>query len=136
MNSWILPAFVTFICWGLWGFIPKITIRYINPLSAVIYETIGAGIVAVVVLILIGFRPEIHPKGIGLAITTGILGMTGALGFLFAVKSGKVSIVAMSTAMSPIITIIIAYFLLEEPITLKEGLGMLCAFAAIYLFTS
>jgi len=136
MNNWILPAIVTFICWGIWGFIPKITTQYISPMSAIIYETIGAGIMGFVVLTLIGFRPEIHAKGIGLAIATGVLGMTGALGFLFAVKSGKVSIVAMFTAMSPVITILLAYFLLKEPITLREGLGLLFAFTAIYFFTT
>ena len=136
MNNWILPALVTFICWGIAGIIPKITIRYINPMSAIIYEIIGIGIIGFFVLTLLGFRPEIHAKGIGLAILTGMLGVTGALGFLFAVKSGKVSIVVMFTAMYPVITILLAYFLLKEPITLREGIGMLCAFAAIYFFTT
>ncbi len=133
MNNWILPAIVTVICWGIWGFVPKITTQYINPMSAVIFESIGVIIVGVVVLCLLGFQPEIHPKGVGLAILTGILGMIGALGFLFAVKSGKVSNVVMFTAMSPILTILLAYLLLKEPITLREGLGMLFAFAALFL---
>jgi transporter family protein len=136
MNNWILPAFVTFICWGIWGFIPKITTRYINPMSAMVYESIGVGIMGGVVLITLGFRPEVHAKGIGLAIVTGVLGITGALGFLFAAKSGKISIVAVLTAMSPVITILLAHFFLKEPITVREGLGLLCAFAAIYLFTT
>jgi transporter family protein len=133
MNNWILPAIVTVICWGIWGFVPKITIQYINPMSAIIFESIGVIIVAVVVLWLLGFHPEIHPKGVGLAILTGIIGMIGALGFLFAVKSGKVSNVVMFTAMSPILTILLAYLLLKEPITLREGIGILFAFAALFL---
>jgi transporter family protein len=136
MNNWILPASVTFICWGIWGFIPKITTRYINPMSAVVYESIGVGIMGFLVFTILGFRPEVHAKGISLAIITGVLGITGALGFLFAVKSGKVSIVAVFTAMSPVITILLAYFLLKEPITVREGLGLICAFAAIYLFST
>jgi transporter family protein len=136
MNNWILPAFVTFICWGIWGFIPKITTRYINPMSAIVYESVGVGVMGIVVFTIIGFRPEVHAKGICLAIITGVLGITGALGFLFAVKSGKVSIVAVFTAMSPVITILLAYFFLKEPISVREGCGLLCAFAAIYLFTT
>lgn len=89
MTTWILPTFVTFIGWGAWGFIPKITTRYISPMSAMIYETTGATIVGLVILILVDFRPDVHFKGICLAITTGIIGMTGALCFLFAVKSGS-----------------------------------------------
>ncbi len=136
MNNWMLPALVTFVCWGIWGFIPKITTRYISPTSAIVYEALGVGIVGFVVCALIGFRPEVHVKGIALALTTGILGITGALGFLFAVKSGKVTIVAMFTAMSPVITILLAYLILKEPITFREGLGLICAFAALYFFTS
>lgn len=136
MSSWFLPAFATFICWGIWGFIPKITIRYVNPMSALIFESIGVAIAGFTALALLGFRPETHPKGIGLGILTGIVGMIGALGFLLAVRSGKVSVVAMFTAMSPVVTIVLAHLLLNEPITLKEGLGILCAFAAMALLAA
>jgi transporter family protein len=136
MDNWILPAFVAFICWGIWGFIPKITIQYINPMSAMIFEAIGVVIMGFVILSILSFQPQINPKGIGLAILTGILGISGALGFLFAVKSGKVATVAMFTAMCPLVTISLAYFFLKEPITLKEGLGMIFAFTALFLFAS
>jgi transporter family protein len=105
-------------------------------MSAVIFETIGVIIAGFTVLVFINFRPEIHPKGVGLGILTGLLGIAGALGFLFAVKSGKVSVVAMFTAMYPLVTLLLGYFILKEPITLKEGLGMLCAIAAIVLFVT
>ncbi|VFQ45903.1 EamA family transporter [Desulfoluna butyratoxydans] len=134
--NWIAPALVTLVCWGLWGFIPKLTTQYISPMSAMIYETIGAAIVGLVVLTLVDFRPEVHVKGVCLGITTGIIGLTGALGFLFAVKSGKVAVVAMFTSMSPIITVALGCLVLKEPVTLKEGLGILSAFAAIFFFAS
>ena len=134
--NWLLPATVTFICWGIWAFVPKITTRYIHPMSAMIFETVGVIIAGFVVLTLVGFRPEIHPKGVGLAVFTGLVGMTGALGFLFAVRVGKVSVVVMLTAMYPLVTLLLAHFLLKEPITLKQGLGMLCALAAIVLFAT
>lgn len=136
MHGWFLAASVSFICWGIWGFIPKITTQYINPMSAMIFEAIGVIIMGLVILALVGFRPEIHPKGVCLSITTGVLGITCALGFLFAVKSGKVSAVAMFTALSPIVTVLLAHFLLKESITLREWLGMVCAFAAIVLFAT
>jgi len=136
VNSWFLPALLTFVCWGIWAFIPKITTRYIHPMSAVIFETVGVIIAGFTVLVFVNFRPEIHPKGVGLGILTGLLGIAGALGFLFAVKSGKVSVVAMFTAMYPLVTLLLGYLILKEPITLKEGLGMLCAIAAIVLFVS
>ena len=135
MTNWILPAFGTLICWGVWSFVPKITTRYINPISAMIYETIGAVIVGLVALTLVDFRPDVHIKGICCAVSTGILVLTGALFFLFAVKSGKVSVVAMFTALSPVITIALGCLILKEPLTLNEGLGILCAFIALFFFT-
>ncbi|BBO82556.1 hypothetical protein DSCO28_31220 [Desulfosarcina ovata subsp. sediminis] len=136
LSQWILPASLTLVCWGVWSFIPKITTRYIHPMSAMVYEVVGSIIVGSVVLSLLDFRPDINPKGICLAVFTGILGLTGALGFLFAVKSGKVSVVAMFTSLSPVITLALGWLVLKEPITLKEGLGIISAFAAIYFFTS
>ncbi|MFW5489481.1 MAG: EamA family transporter [Desulfovibrio sp.] len=136
MPNWLLPATVTLVCWGLWGFVPKITTRYISPTSAIVYETLGCAIMGVVTLVFLGFRPDTDIRGAGLAVSTGILGMVGALGFLYAVKLGKVSVVAMFTALSPVVTVLLGVLLLKEALTVKEVLGMVCALTSIYLFTS
>ena len=135
MKAWLLPAILTMICWGIWGFIPKITTKYINPLSASVYEGLGSAIFGLIILFVLSFRPETHPKGVTLAFITGLLGMLGALFYLFAMLKGKVSVIVTMTALYPIITISLAYFILKEPITLKEGIGMVFAFVAIVLFT-
>ena len=132
--QWILPAFLTLICWGVWNFIPKITTRYISPMSAMVYEVFGAIIVGSVILTLLNFRPDTNPRGICLAVVTGSLGLIGALGFLMAVKYQKVSVVALFTSLSPVITLALGWLILKEPITLKQGLGIICAFAAICFF--
>ena len=136
MKTWILPASMTLICWGVWAFIPKITTRHISPMSAVVYESTGALLMGLIVLGLLDFRPDVNIHGIFLAVLTGMLGMAGGLAFLFAVRSGKVSVVAMFTSLSPLITIALGYFVLKESITLKEGLGILSAFIAIVLFSA
>jgi len=135
MKAWLLPASMTMICWGIWGFIPKVTTRYIHPLSASIFEGLGSAVFGLIILFYIGFKPQIHPKGVSLAFITGLLGMLGALFYLFAMPRGKVSVIATIAALNPVITIGLAYFILKEPITLKEGVGMAFAFVAIVLFT-
>ena len=135
MKEWLLPASMTMICWGIWGFIPKITTRYINPLSASVFEGLGSAIFALIILFTLSFKPEIHPKGVPLAFITGLLGMLGALFYLFAMTKGKVSVIATLVALNPVITIGMAYLFLKEPITVKEGVGMVFAFVAIVLFT-
>ena len=135
MKEWLLPASMTLICWGIWGFIPKITTRYINPLSASVFEGLGSAVFALIILFSLSFKPEVHPKGVSLAFITGLLGMLGALFYLYAMLKGKVSVIATLVALNPVITIALAYFFLKEPITLKEGLGMVFACIAIVLFT-
>jgi len=136
MKEWFLPAFLTFFLWGTWGFIPKLTTRYISPVSAVVFETVGVMMVGVVVLFVIGFRPDIHPKGIGFALFTGVCGILGALCYLTAISKGKVSVIVTMTALYPIFSISLAYLILKEPITVKEGVGMLFALVAIVLFAT
>jgi transporter family protein len=90
-------------------------------------------LVALVVLYTVNFRPDIHPRGIALGITTGILGFLGALFFLLAVSEGPLSLIAIWTALSPVISILLAILVLNEPITLQQGVGIIFALAAILL---
>ncbi len=120
INSWIIPASITLFCWGVWSFIPKLTTRYISPVSAIFYEAIGACIMGFIALSITGFRPDTNIKGACFAVTTGIVGIGGALGFLFAIKSGKVSVVSMFVSMSPIITLTLAYLILKEHICKRD----------------
>ena len=78
MKEWILPTFGALMCWGLWSFIPKITTKYLEPQSAIVYEILGGVLVAAIAVFVLNIRPVIHPQGIALAIITGMLGFLGA----------------------------------------------------------
>ena len=136
MKSWILPTFVVFVLWGLWAFIPKITIRYIGPKSAIVYEVLGGIIVAIVVLIFLNFKLEFHLKGAMLAGLNGMLGFAGALFFLYAVSRGPISLIAVLTALYPIIAVFLAIFFLGESLTLKQGIGIVLGIGAIGLLVT
>ena len=136
MNSWVIFAILALLVWGFWGFFPKLATNYISPKSVLVYEVIGAIIVGVAVLFLINFKPEVNAKGITFAILTGIAGTLGALFFIFAVSRGETSVVVTTTALYPLITIILAFLILKEPITMKQGIGMIFAFAAMMLLST
>jgi bacterial/archaeal transporter family protein len=70
MKDWILPTIGVFICWGLWGFLPKITVKYIEPKSAVIYEVSGGIVLAIIVSFVLKFQISSNPPGVFLAIIT------------------------------------------------------------------
>lgn len=136
MKSWFLPAIFIPIVWGFWGLFPKLAVKYLSPTHAMVYQVGGSVVFGIVLLALIGFRPQIEPRGIAFAIAAGICGMGGALLYLLAVGKGKVSIIVFISAMYPVFTIALSYFILHEPITLKEGIGMIFAITAIILFST
>ena len=77
MPSWMVPAALAFLFWGIYAFLPKLTIRYVDAASASIYHVLGGIAVALVVLAALGFRPATDPRGVGLALVTGMLGVGG-----------------------------------------------------------
>lgn len=135
MPSWVGPAVVAFLCWGLWAFLPKLTTRYIDPRSAVVYEALGGLLVAAVVLGLLALRPATDPRGVGLALLTGVLGVAGALAYLLSVVRGPVTLVATVTALYPVLTVALSAVFLREPVTAQQWLGIGLALLAIALVT-
>jgi len=135
MQTWTLPAAVAFVCWGIWAFLPKLTTRYIDPQSAIVYEALGGLLVAIAVLALLAFRPAAEPRGVALALATGILGAGGALAYLFAVVRGPVTLIASATALYPILAVALATVFLHEPVSLRQALGVILGLIAIVLVT-
>jgi len=136
MNNWLLPALIALVIYGFWGFFPKLATQYISPRSAIIYQIIGSIAVALWALNSLNFQLETHPKGILYAVLTGMAGFGGTLFFYMAVQKGNVSSVVTLTAMYPVITIMLAYFFLHEPITIKQFIGFGFAGLAIYLMST
>jgi transporter family protein len=133
MKGWIAPATLTFIFWGLWGFIPKVTTRYINPTSAVVYEALIGLPVALIILVFMRFQIQTEPRGIALASITGTLGLLGALGYLVAVTRGPVSLVTAFVALAPALTILLAMVLLGETLAVRQWIGVGMALVAALL---
>jgi len=136
MGYWFIFGLFALILWGVWGFLPKLATRYIEPRSVLVFQTIGSILVTIVILATIDFRPELHTKGVTLAIVTGIIGTLGTASFLYSIAKGKASIVVTMTALYPIITIMLSLLILKESITIKQGIAIILALTAMALFAS
>ncbi len=136
MDNWFLSAFFALIIYGFWGFFPKLAVNYIDPRSALIYQVLGAMAVGGIVLGMVGFQPQSHPKGVLFAVLTGVAGIVGTLFYFAAASKGRISVVVSLTALYPLVTILLAAIFLREPITLKQGFGVICALLAITLLSS
>ncbi|KPK38587.1 MAG: hypothetical protein AMJ69_08035 [Gammaproteobacteria bacterium SG8_47] len=136
MKAWMWPAFAAFAMWGVWAFLPKLVVQSMSARSAIVYEALGGALVALGVVIYLGFRVETDARGIGLAMLTGVLGVGGALAYLIALTRGPVSLIAVSSALYPVLTIVLAYFVLHEPISAKQMIGIVLAFIAMVLIAT
>ena len=136
MRHWLLPTFGAFFFWGFTAFLPKLTVRYLSPKSALLFETLGGMIVAFIILASLKFRPDIHPKGVLLAMASGALAFSGALCFYYAVSKGPVSLVATVSGLSPVIPVLLAMFVLQEPLSMKQGLGIVFALLSMVLIAT
>ncbi|MFQ5942170.1 MAG: EamA family transporter [Anaerolineales bacterium] len=133
MKTWILPATFTFIFWGLWGLIPKLTVRYISPTSAIVFESLIGLPVALIIAVVLRFQVDMEPRGLVLASVTGVLGILGALGYLIAVTRGPVSLITAFTALAPALTILLAMIFLGETLVIRQWVGVGMALVAILL---
>jgi bacterial/archaeal transporter family protein len=87
-------------------------------------------------LISLRFRPDIHPIGVVLALMTGILGFSGALLFLYAASKGPISLVAVLSALYPVITVLLSITILKEVISIKQWLGIALGLASMILIAA
>jgi bacterial/archaeal transporter family protein len=133
MPSWLIFALLATLSWGLWGLFPKLAVGGMRPQSVQLYQLIGTAAIGLVNLVLLGFRVETQPRGVLYGILGGVAGAVGSLLFLFAVNKGRASVVVVTTALYPLVTITLAALLLREPITLKQGVGMALALLALVL---
>lgn len=136
MQGWILPTFGALLLWGFWGFIPKLTTDYLSPRSAVVYEVLGGLLLALIVLTVSKFQLDFHPKGSAFAVVTGMLGLLGAFCFLLAVSKGPVTLVATLSALYPVVSVLLAIFILHESVTVRQCLGIAMAVLAMILVTA
>jgi transporter family protein len=135
MTSWVIFATLTFLGWGLWGFLPKFALKHLDPQSTLIYQGLGSMLVLPAVLVARRFHLQFHPAGVAFAVASGLLGALGALCFLLALSRGKVAVVVSITALYPLVTIALSMLVLQETLTLNQGIGILFALLAV-LFLS
>jgi len=136
MQSWFLWTILSLVTFGFWGFFPKLAVQYINPQSALIFQVLGGVLVGIIVMAMVGLRPETHPLGILFALLTGITGVLGTLFYYSAASRGQISVVVSLTALYPLITILLAIIFLHETLNLKQVVGLGFAIGAIVLLAS
>jgi transporter family protein len=136
VSAWLPAALAALVCFGLWGFFPKLAVAYLDHRSALVYQTLGGLLVGLLVLFSLKLQPAYHPRGVIFALLTGVAGVGGTLFYLAAAGRGRISLLVSLTALYPLVTILLAHLFLKEPLTLKHLAGMICALVAILLLST
>lgn len=119
--------------WGLWGLSSKYALKFINPVSLILFETIGAIIIQLIVLVFLfysKYKFDANATGITLAMLTAFFGIIGAILFFFTLSKTKASVLVPLTALYPVVTVLLSFILLKEKVTLVQGIGIALAVAA------
>ena len=121
------------LAWGLWGFFGKYALKFISPISLLLFHTISAVIIELIVVIFLLYSKnkfDTNTTGITLAILTALFAVVGTIVFFFALSKTKASILVPLTALYPIITVLLSFIFLKEKVTLAQGIGIVLAIIA------
>jgi bacterial/archaeal transporter family protein len=135
--SWLVYSLLTILLWGVWGALTKVLSSDIDAYTNQVLFSIG--VLPVMVMVLFSGRLSggaNRKRGISYAFITGVLGGTGNIAFFMAfTRGGKASVVVPATSLSPLVTVILGYFLLHERASGYQKIGLVLAMFAIVLLS-
>lgn len=148
-QTWLVLSVAALLIWGGWGVLANLTARYLSGFSALVWEVVGAMILGFAVLVWLTWNGtlEASARGAGFGIATGI-SYTAGLGFLFVAlnqaagaptnggSAGSVHTILIITALYPVISVVLNYLLLGEPLSLRQIIGMAVGLAGIAILVS
>jgi bacterial/archaeal transporter family protein len=135
--AWLAFSIITILLYGAWGATSKVVSGDLDASTNQVFFTIGLLPLVPVFLrsrrVVSGQR---RGSGVAWAFITGILSALGNIAFFRALAvGGKASIVVPASALSPLVTVILAVTILRERISGKQWTGLALALSAIYLLT-
>lgn len=97
---------------------------------------LGALPVVLALLLAKRFRLGSNRKGVGYSLANGIASGIGMICLYAAFRSGgNTSVIMVSTALYPMVTVVLALLILHERLTKWQILGLILATAAIVIFS-
>jgi len=135
MKDWLFYSLLAIVAWGFWAFLPKVALTWLDPKSVFIYEALGGALTGLLGYIIL--RPELgfEIRGIIPSILTGVAGFIGVLCFLYAIRTGKVSIVAPLTALYPVVSLALAVLFFREKLNAVQVAGVFLAIVSVILIS-
>ncbi|HPE74913.1 MAG TPA: EamA family transporter [Draconibacterium sp.] len=133
---WLILAIGVLLAWGIQAFIMKKANDHMKAENTFFYMAISGVMLIPIAYFMTDFTLEINYgfKGPYLAALVSVLNSVGALTLVYAIRYGKVIIVApLTNAVAPIITVVLSllmYAVIPNPVIIA---GIVIALIAVYL---
>jgi transporter family protein len=135
MPAWIIWTLLTLISWGVWAILFRLMGDSLSSAQSQAVSTLGViPILAALCLMKDVPHPGNRPRGVLLALGSGILSCLGNVACYEALNHAKAATVVPLTALYPLVTVLLAVPLLKERVNLWQLIGIGASLAAIYLF--
>ncbi len=136
MKGWGFYSILALLIWGVWGFLPKLSVSCLDPRSAFIYQVFGGVLTGFFAFLIL--RPELggaEIRGVVPAVLTGAAGYIGSICFLYALKEGKLCVIGPLTALYPVISLALAMIFLREKINFVQFTGVILSIISVILIS-
>lgn len=135
MPQWLFWTLLTLFSWGVWAVLFRRIEGQLSESQCQIVSTLG------VLPVLAILWPSVNmtasgwfTAGSALAFGAGLLSCLGNIACYQAIRHAKASTVVPLTAMSPVVTILLAIPILKEPVNAIQWGGIVISLIAILLF--
>ena len=135
MPRWLIWTLLTLLSWGIWAVLFRRIGGELSEAHSQVISTLGVIPILIVLALAKDHTPERNRRlGIPLAFMSGILSCLGNIACYQALSHAKAATVVPLTAMSPVVTILLAIPLLRERVHPIQWLGIGVSLVAILLF--
>ncbi len=137
MAQWVFYSLSALVLWGIWGLLGKISATYLTTKQLLFYSTLGYITIFPIIGVVSGKEIFQAPssKGIVIAIGAGICSCGAYVCYYLAISRGEASRIVTITALYPLITVVLAFCILKEPLSLQKIAGIVLAMAGIVLLS-
>jgi uncharacterized membrane protein len=122
--------------WGGWALLLKLGSIEIPAEPAQFLSTLGMIPIALGLLLVQGFKLDKNRAAVFYAVLSGVITVAGILALLAAYRvGGNTAIVAVTTGLYPMFTIVLAVLILRERLTRRQLAGIGLAAIAMVIFS-
>ena len=134
LKDWRLLIIIYLFLAGIWGVLVKVASTNLNPYT-MSFVALTSACLTVTVFSFTKLNWQSN-FGVIMAAVCGCLGGISSLLFYHIIKKAPASIVVPVSSLYIVVTVVLSYFFLGEPISIKKILGIVFGLIAIALLTT